>query len=89
MKKASKRALRKQIRRDVKKAVRRDIRRDIGRKVGKKAGKVVGKLLVAGLILFVSTFALYMLNLENKLIYNVIYPFLQKHYNSQSRDRRI
>ena len=30
-----------------------------------------------------------MLNLENKLIYHVVYPFLQDHYNAQQRDRRI
>ena len=40
-------------------------------------------------LLFAGTFTIYYLNLENKLIYKVIYPFLQKHYNSQQRDRRI
>ena len=33
--------------------------------------------------------ALNMFNLENKLIYYVIRPFLNKHYDSQKRDRRI
>ena len=47
------------------------------------------KLLIAGLIGFVVTFAIYMLNLENKLIYRFVYPLLQKHYDSQKRDRRI
>ena len=52
--------------------------------------KFIGKLLkTVALALFVSTFIIYMFNLENKLIYKVIYPFLQKHYNSQRRDRRI
>lgn len=51
--------------------------------------KVLGKLTVIGLITFVATFALYMFNGENKLIYYVIRPLLNKHYDSQVRDRRI
>ena len=45
--------------------------------------------VLTALALFAGTFIIYMFNLENKLIYKVIYPFLQKHYNSQRRDRRI
>ena len=52
-------------------------------------GKLLKKLLLTALLLFAGTFAVYMLNLENKLIYNVVYPFLQDHYNAQQRDRRI
>lgn len=51
--------------------------------------KVLGKLTVIGLITFVATFALYMFNGENKLIYYVIRPLLNKHYDSQVRDRKI
>ena len=51
--------------------------------------KFLGKLGIAGLIGFVVTFAIYMSNAENKLIYYVIRPFLNKHYDSQVRDRRI
>ena len=47
------------------------------------------KLVVIGLIGFVATFALYMFNGENKLIYYVVRPLLNKHYDSQVRDRRI
>ena len=32
---------------------------------------------------------LYMVNGENKLIYYVVRPLLNKHYDSQVRDRRI
>ena len=46
-------------------------------------------LVLTALGLFAGTFVIYMFNLENKLIYKVIYPFLQDHYNSQKRDRRI
>ena len=51
--------------------------------------KILGKVLLAGLIFFVATFALYITNGENKLIYYVVRPFLNKHYDSQQRDRRI
>ena len=50
---------------------------------------VLGKVSLIGLIAFVATFALYMFNGENKLIYYVIRPLLNKHYDSQVRDRRI
>ncbi len=51
--------------------------------------KVLGKVLLAALIFFVVTFSLYIFNGENKLIYYVVRPFLNKHYDSQVRDRRI
>ena len=51
--------------------------------------KLLGKLIVIGLIVFAATFALYITNGENKLIYYVVRPFLNKHYDSQVRDRRI
>ena len=51
--------------------------------------KVLGKILLIGLIGFVATFTLYITNGENKLIYYVVRPFLNKHYDSQVRDRRI
>ncbi len=44
-------------------------------------------LLLAGA--FAATFTIYMFNLENKLIYYVIRPFLNAHYDSQKRDKRI
>ena len=51
--------------------------------------KLVGKLILIGFITFVATFALYMFNGENKLIYYVVRPLLNKHYDAQARDRRI
>lgn len=50
---------------------------------------LIKKLIVIGLVGFVATFALYMFNGENKLIYYVVRPLLNKHYDSQVRDRRI
>ena len=51
--------------------------------------KALGKIALLSLILFAATFTLYMTNGENKLIYYVIRPFLNRHYDAQVRDRRI
>ncbi len=51
--------------------------------------KLIGKIILIGVIGFVATFALYMFNGENKLIYYVVRPLLNKHYDAQVRDRRI
>lgn len=51
--------------------------------------KLIGKLILIGFIGFAATFALYMFNGENKLIYYVVRPLLNKHYDAQVRDRRI
>ena len=58
-------------------------------KVLKLLLRILGKVLLVGLIFFVATFTLYITNGENKLIYYVVRPFLNKHYDSQQRDRRI
>ena len=51
--------------------------------------KILSRVLLVGLIGFVATFALYITNGENRLIYYVSRPFLNKHYDSQVRDRKI
>lgn len=51
--------------------------------------KILGRTLLIALIAFVVTFGIYMTNAENKLIYYVVRPFLNKHYDSQVRDRKI
>lgn len=55
----------------------------------KRALKIFGKLTLFGFLTFLVTFTIYMFNLENKLLYYVVRPFLNKHYDSQKRDRRI
>ena len=55
----------------------------------KLAAKIMGKVGLVGFIGFVATFTIYMFNLENKLIFYVLRPFLNKHYDSQVRDKRI
>ena len=51
--------------------------------------KIIGKLILAAVIFFAATFTLYMFNGENKLIYYVVRPLLNKHYDAQVRDKRI
>ena len=51
--------------------------------------KILGRTLLIALIAFVVTFGIYMTNAENKLIYYVVRPFLNKHYDSQVRDRKM
>ena len=58
-------------------------------KVLKLLLRILGKVLLVGLIFFVATFTLYITNGENKLIYYVVRPFLNKHYDAQVRDKRI
>jgi len=55
----------------------------------KKALKVCGKVTMVAGVAFVGTFAIYMTNAENKLIYYVVRPLLNKHYDSQERDRKV
>ena len=55
----------------------------------KLAAKIMGKVGLVGYIGIVAPFTIYMFNLENKLIYYVLRPFLNKHYDSQVRDKRI
>ena len=59
------------------------------KKVFKFLLKFLGKLALVGLIGFAVTFVIYMTNAENKIIYYVVRPLLNKHYDSQVRDRRI
>lgn len=55
----------------------------------KTALKIGGKLGMFACLAFLGTFTIYMTNAENKLIYYVVRPLLNKHYDSQVRDRRI
>ncbi len=51
--------------------------------------KILKTLVLIVLIGFAATFTLYITNGENKLIYYVVRPLLNKHYDSQVRDRKI
>lgn len=89
MKKVSKKALTKQLRRDVELKVARDVGKKAKKRLGARLGRGIRKLAVFSFLTFVVTFCIYMFNLENKLLYYVVYPFLHRHYDSQNRDRRI
>lgn len=81
-----KRQLRKAKRKEV---TKKAVRLYVGVEIFKRCMKILGKIALVLLGLFAGTFTIYMLNLENKLIYYVVRPFLNKHYDSQKRDRRI
>ncbi len=66
-----------------------DVEVGVMKKFLKILAKVFSRILLIGLIGFVATFTIYITNGENKLIYYVIRPFLNKHYDSQVRDRRV
>lgn len=51
--------------------------------------KLLWTVIKVAFVFFAATFTVYMFNLENKLIYYVVRPLLNKHYNSQVRDRKI
>ena len=55
----------------------------------KLAAKIMGKVGLVGFIGFVATFTIYMFNLENKLIYYVLRPFLNKHYDKKKPEHVI
>ena len=55
----------------------------------KLVAKLLAKAAMIGGVTFVATFSLYMFNGENKLIYYVVRPLLNKHYDAQVRDKRI
>ena len=49
----------------------------------------IKKLLIIGVGGFAATLLIYWFNLENKLIYYVVRPLLNKIYDTQKRDVRI
>ena len=51
--------------------------------------KLLWTIFKVSFVFIAVTFTVYIFNLENKLIYYVIRPLLNKHYNSQERDRKI
>ena len=55
----------------------------------KTAFKVAKTLTGLVRLAFLGTFSIVMFNLENKMIYYVIRPLLNKHYDTQTRDRKI
>ena len=50
-----------------------------------KIGKLFGKLLGIFLLANVAIFVIFFFDLDGKLIYNVVEPFLKKHYDNMPR----
>ena len=51
--------------------------------------KVIWKILAALFAVVALLFTVYIFNLDMKLMRSVVLPFLNKHYDSQVRDKRI
>jgi len=51
----------------------------------KKFGKFLLKLLGVGLVLNVGLFLVFFFDLDGKLLFNVVEPFLKSHYDNMER----
>lgn len=54
-------------------------------KCGCKVGKFIGKLIGIAILANVALFAVFFFDLDGKLLYNVVEPFLKKHYDNMER----
>ena len=50
-----------------------------------KFGKFLLKLLALGVVLNVGLFCVFFFDLDGKLLFNVVEPFLKKHYDDMER----
>ena len=50
-----------------------------------KFGKFLLKLLAVGVVLNVGLFCVFFFDLDGKLLFNVVEPFLKKHYDDMER----
>ena len=51
----------------------------------KKIGKFLLKLLAVGVVLNVGLFCVFFFDLDGKLLFNVVEPFLKNHYDNMER----
>ena len=56
-----------------------------GCKLGKLFGKLFGKLIGIALLANVALFVVFFFDLDGKLLFNVVEPFLKKHYDNMER----
>lgn len=56
-------------------------KKNCGCKLGKFFGKLIGIVLLANVALF----AVFFFDLDGKLLFNVVEPFLKKHYDNMER----
>ena len=50
-----------------------------------KLGKFLGKLIGIAVVANVALFAVFFFDLDGKLLFNVVEPFLKKHYDNMER----
>ena len=50
-----------------------------------KLGKILGKLLIGFLLANVAIFVIFFFDLDGKLLFNVVEPFMKKHYDNMER----
>ena len=50
-----------------------------------KLGKLLGKLVIGFLLANIAIFVIFFFDLDGKLLYNVVEPFLKKHYDNMER----
>ncbi len=55
------------------------------KKCGCKLGKFLGKLIGIALAANAALFAVFFFDLDGKLLFNVVEPFLKKHYDNMER----
>ena len=55
------------------------------KKCGCKLGKFLGKLIGIALVANAALFAVFFFDLDGKLLFNVVEPFLKKHYDNMER----
>ncbi len=55
------------------------------KKCGCKLGKFLGKLLGIAFLANAALFAVFFFDLDGKLLFNVVEPFLKKHYDNMER----
>ena len=51
----------------------------------KKVLKILSKVLLIGLGIYAALFAVFFFDLDGKLLFNVVEPFLKKHYDDMER----
>ena len=51
----------------------------------KKVLKILSKVLLIGLGIYAALFAVFFFDLDGKLLFNVVEPFLKKHYDNMER----
>ena len=50
-----------------------------------KLGKLLGKLVIGFLLANIAIFVIFFFDLDGKLLFNVVEPFLKKHYDDMDR----